>query len=129
VFVVDGSMDSTLWLEDQFRDASAAFIACDKGKRKGIDHFPKVISWWSKMEKKVCSACIDANGSGGTSEERAKATWHSIQKFRGATPFFYGQTTDSGGGGVLHSLQREMALLFLCARVCFIAPCTLHGVN
>jgi hypothetical protein len=87
-FVVDGSMDSTLWLEDQFWDASAVFVACDKGKRKGIDHFPKVISWWSKTEKKVCSACIDADGSGGTSEERAKATWHSIQKFRGAMPFF-----------------------------------------
>jgi hypothetical protein len=39
-FIVDGSIDSMiLWLEDQFRDAAAIFIACDKGKRKGIDHF------------------------------------------------------------------------------------------
>jgi hypothetical protein len=128
-FIVDGSIDSILWLEDQFRDASAIFIACDKGKRKGIDHFPKVISWWSTTDKKVCSACIDADGSGGTSDECAQAIWHSIKKFRGAIPFFYGQTTDSGGGGVLHSLQRAMARLLLCSGIYFIAPCTLHGMN
>ena len=80
-FTVDGSIDCILWLEDQFRDAAAIFLACDKGKIKGIDHFPKVISWWSKTDRKVCSACIDADGSGGTSEECAKAIWQSIKKF------------------------------------------------
>jgi hypothetical protein len=74
-FIVDGSIDSILWLEDQFRDADAVFISCDKGSRKGIDHFPKVISWWSKTEQKVMSACIDADGSGGKSEECAAAIW------------------------------------------------------
>jgi hypothetical protein len=126
-FVVDGSIDSMLWLEDQFQAAAATFIARDKGKRQGIDHFPKAMSWWSTTDAKVCSACIDADGSGGTSDECARAIWHSIKTFRGAPPFFYGQTTDSGGGGVLHSLQRSMARLLLCARICFIAPCALHG--
>jgi hypothetical protein len=41
--IVDGSIDSILWLEQQFRDAlrdtDAVFIVCDKGNRKGIDHF------------------------------------------------------------------------------------------
>jgi hypothetical protein len=49
---------------------------CDKGKRKGIDHFPKVISWWSSTDKKVCSACINADGSGGNLDECATAIWH-----------------------------------------------------
>ena len=86
-FIVDGSIDSILWLEEQFRDAVAVFIACDKGNRKGIDHFPKVISWWSKKQRKVLSACIDADGSGGKSEQCATAIWHSIKKFRNAITF------------------------------------------
>jgi hypothetical protein len=118
-----------LWPEDQFQAAAAIFIACDKGKRKGIDHFPKVMSWWSRTDVKVCSACIDADGSGGTSDECARGIWHSIKKFRGATPFFHRKTTDSGGGGVLHSLQRSMARLLLRTRICFIAPCALHDMN
>jgi hypothetical protein len=45
------SVASILWLEEQFGDAVAVFISCDKGNRKGIDNFPKVItSWWSKKE-------------------------------------------------------------------------------
>jgi hypothetical protein len=59
-FIVDGSVDSILLLEEQFRGADAVFISCDKGNRKGIDHFPKVISLWSKKERQVLSACIDA---------------------------------------------------------------------
>jgi hypothetical protein len=128
-FIVDGSIDSILWLEEQFRDADAVFIACDKGNRKGIDHFPKVISWWSKKQRKVLSACIDADGSGGKSEQCAAAIWHSIKKFRNAITFFSGQTTDSGGGGILYSLARELGKLDLCSPVYFVAPCTLHGMN
>jgi hypothetical protein len=66
-FIVDGSIYSILWLvEDQFRDADTVFISCNKGSRKGIDHYPRVISWWSKTERKLMSACmIDADGSGG----------------------------------------------------------------
>jgi hypothetical protein len=128
-FIVDGSIDSILWLEDQFRDADAICISCDKGNRKGIDHFPKAISWWSKKERKVLSACIDADGSGGKSEECAAAIGHSVKKFRNAIQFFFGQTTDSGGGGVLYSLERELSKLNLCSPIYFVAPCTLHGMN
>jgi hypothetical protein len=36
-FIDDGSIGSILWLEDQFRDAAAIFIACDKkAKRKVV---------------------------------------------------------------------------------------------
>ncbi len=87
-FIVDGSVDSILWLEEQFRDADTVFISCDKGNRKGIDHFPKVISWWSKKEWKVMIICIDADGSGGKSEQCAAAIWHLVKKFRNAVTFF-----------------------------------------
>jgi hypothetical protein len=48
-FIVGGSVDSVLWLEEQVRDADAVFISCDKGIRKGIDPFPKVISWCGNL--------------------------------------------------------------------------------
>jgi hypothetical protein len=129
-FIVDGSVDSILWLEEQFRDADAVFISCDKGNKKGIDHFPKVIRWWSKKERKLMSACIDADGSGGKSEQCAAAIWHSVKKFCNAITLFCGQTTDSGGGGVLYSLERFLKKLNLCSvPTYFVAPCTLHGMN
>ena len=71
LFIVDGSVDSILWLEEQFRDSDAIFISCDKGNREGIEHFPKVIRWWSKKEGEGMSACIDADGSGGKSDKYA----------------------------------------------------------
>jgi hypothetical protein len=75
-FIVDGSIYSVLWLE-QSRDADAVFIACDKGNRKGIDHSPKVLSWWSKKKG-------EANESGGKSEQCAVAICHSIKMLRNA---------------------------------------------
>jgi hypothetical protein len=75
------------------------------------------------------SACIDADGSGGKSEQCAAAICHSNKKNRNAITFFCGQTTDSGGGGVLYSLASELGKLNLCSPVYFVAPCTLNGMN
>ena len=126
---LDGSVESMLWLQRQLKDAAAVFIACDKGNRKGIGHFPKVLSWWSKKENRVMMVCLDANGSGASSEECAQAIWQSLKKLDGSVMCFFGQTTDSGGGGVLHSLRRELEKRSLCSNVYFVAPCTLHGMN
>jgi hypothetical protein len=126
---LDGSVESMLWLQRQLEDATAVFIACDKGIRKGIGHFPKVLSWWSKKEKRVMTVCLDADGSGGSSEECAQAIWQSLKKLDGSVMLFFGQTTDSGGGGVLHSLRRELEKRSLCNNIYFVAPCTLHGMN
>jgi hypothetical protein len=58
------------------------------------------------------------------------AIWYSIKMFEGATHIFHGLMTDSGGGGILHSLQHEMAKLHLCAQIYFVAPCMmLHAMN
>jgi hypothetical protein len=42
---------------------------------------------------------------------------------------FHDQTTNGGGGGILHSLQCEMTKLHLCAQLYFVVPCTLHAMN
>jgi hypothetical protein len=53
-----------------------------------------------------------------------------VKKFHNAIAFFCGQTTSSGSGGVLYSLERFLKKLNLCsAPTYFVAPCTLHGVN
>lgn len=96
--------DSILLLEKELEDAVAIFIACDKGNRKGIAHFPKVLSWWSKRHNCVQSACIDADGSGSSSDECAKAIEISLKKFQNTKIVLRGQTTDAGGGGVTESL-------------------------
>jgi hypothetical protein len=90
-FIVDGSADSISWLREQFRDADPVFIARNKGNRKGIDHFPKVIGWWSKRERKFLSDCIDADGSRGQFKERSAAIGHSVKKFRNAITFSLGR--------------------------------------
>ena len=95
--VIDGTRDSILLLEEELADAVAIFIACDKGNRKGIAHFPKVLSWWSKKYSCVRSVCIDADGSGSTSDKCAKAIELSLKKFQNQTVVLRGQTTDSGG--------------------------------
>ena len=127
---VDNAVDSTLCLRTQFSSAVAVFISRDKGNRKGIGHFPKVLSWWCAKEKKVISVCIDADGSGGTSKECADAILHSLKKFGGVLSALAGQTTDGGGGGVLHHLKEALSIVHLVDHnLCFVAPCSLHGTN
>jgi hypothetical protein len=58
-FIVDRSVDSMIWLEEQFRNADAVFLSCDKENGKGIDHFPTIFSWWFKNAQEVMSACTD----------------------------------------------------------------------
>jgi hypothetical protein len=53
-----------------------------------------------------------------------------VKKFCNAITFFFGQTTNSGSGGVLYSLERFLKKLNLCSvPTYFVAPCTLHGMN
>ena len=127
--VVDGTRDSILLLEEELADAVAIFIACDKGNRKGIAHFPKVLSWWSKKNNCVRSVCIDADGSGSTSDKCAKAIELSLKKFQNQTVVLRGQTTDSGGGGVLESLASALKDLNLTEEEYSVANCTLHALQ
>ena len=49
--VLDGAVDCLLWLRDMISKAKAIFLSCDKGHRKGVDHFAKILSWWNAEEK------------------------------------------------------------------------------
>ena len=67
--VLDATVDSMIWLEKQLEDTDAIFISCDKGHRKGVDHFQKVLSWWSKKENKAMCCAIDVDGAGSNSQK------------------------------------------------------------
>ena len=76
------------------------------------------------------SVTIDADGSGNTSEECAEAILNSFEKFEGSIKVLSGQTTDSGGGGVLHSLKQCLMNRHLVdVYFYYVAPCTLHGLQ
>ena len=59
---IDGAVNCLLWVQMKIKGASAVFLSCDKGHRKGVDHFAKMISWSDFVEDRVCSFCLDIDG-------------------------------------------------------------------
>ena len=86
------------------------FLNCDKGQN---DAFIKILSWWCKDKQKVKTAFLDIDKTGGTSVECARAIQFSTERLSIEDFIYAGATTDSGGGGVGASLQRELRLLDL----------------
>jgi len=115
------------------------YLSCDKGNKKGMGHFVKVLSWWDQANPSVDLRLIDIDASGGSSEQCALAIQASINKLRkeddAATHLLHGQTTDSGGGGVLEKLYEMMQPLGLCApnnihlTKYLIANCCIHSLQ
>jgi len=100
----------TMTLGEDLKE-SKIFIACDKGNKKGVGHFVKVISTWNPLGRdangnrvgKVDTSILDIDASTGKSKDCAKAIQASMNKLKSAdndnTHLLYGQSTDSGGGG------------------------------
>jgi hypothetical protein len=40
----EGAADCLILLQEELKEAPAVFLGCDKGLRKGVDHFAKVLS-------------------------------------------------------------------------------------
>jgi len=78
------------------------YMASDKGNKKGIGHFVKVLSRLQD-DGLVKTQLLDIDASGGTSEDCALAMQASMNKLKANdednTHQLYGQATDSGGGG------------------------------
>jgi hypothetical protein len=62
---------------------------------------------------------------------RSVFRWHSMKKVNKSTIAlpFKGQTTDSGGGGVLESLGNQLKKRDLCSPSYLVASCTLHAIQ
>ena len=80
-----------------------------KATAKGSIIWRKFFCFWNELEICVESALLDINGSGSSSKAAADAIKDSVKtKLGGALTELAGQTTDSGGGGVLESLKLKL---------------------
>ena len=56
------------------------YVSCDKGNKKGVGHFVKVLSWWDTRGCVVGRTLLDIDGSGGNSMGCALGIQASINK-------------------------------------------------
>jgi hypothetical protein len=74
------AVDSLIEVRNQICGADNDFLSCDKGNKKGLSHFVKILSWWDKTRKKVKAFVLDIDASEGTSEGCAEATKNPMKK-------------------------------------------------
>jgi hypothetical protein len=103
------------------------FLACDKGNKKGISHFVKVLSWYDPDTISVKKQLLDIDASGGQTQECGDAIAASLKKI--GSPRLQGQTTDSGGGGVLDGLHKAIEERQLCSPWYLVTSCSLHNLQ
>jgi hypothetical protein len=130
--LISSAVDSLIEIGNQIHLADNVFVSCDKGNKKGLSHFVKILSCWDKVEKEVQTFVLDVDASEGTSEGCAEAIEHSMKKLNHtaiALLILTGQTTDSGGGGVSESLMSELNKRNLCTPTHLVASCTLHAIQ
>jgi hypothetical protein len=66
--LISFAVDSLIEVGKQIRGADNVFLSCDKGNKKGLSHFVKILSWWDRTQKKVQIFMLDIDASEGTSE-------------------------------------------------------------
>jgi len=116
----------TMSLGKQIR-TKRVYLACDKGNKKGVSHFIKYLAWFDFEQMQVKKQLLDMDASDGTSEDCAYAIKHSLLKLGDIQ--LSGQATDSGGGGVLEGLAKELEKLNLCGDDYIVAACSIHGLQ
>lgn len=94
---------------------------------------PSSKTYYDPATRKIQEYMLDIDSSGENSREVAYAIQHALKKLQliddGFSLVLCGQTTDSGGGGTLHSLARELKNLGLPFRSYYlVASCSLHNL-
>lgn len=110
--------------------------SCDKGNKKGISHFIKILSSWNPDLFKVDTQALGIDGSGGTDVECAATIHSSMNKLKlvddDATHLLSGDTTDNGGGGVFDNLAQALQQMSnLCIHIedHLVGNCTVHSLQ
>jgi hypothetical protein len=103
------------------------FLSCDKGNKKGVGHFVKVLSWYDNETKSVRKQLLDIDGTEGLTDDCGEAIAVSLKKVGSIK--LQGQTTDSGGGGVLDGLHRSLEERQLVHPFYLVASCGLHNLQ
>jgi len=79
-FAIHQAVRDTITLGNSL-SGSKTFIAADKGNKKGVGHFAKLVSTW-KREGGVHVQLVDIDAAGGTSEDCAVAIQASMNKLK-----------------------------------------------
>jgi hypothetical protein len=133
--MITDAAKSTLETSLRLDRALAVHLSCDKGNKKGMDHFVKYLSWWEIDDNgvgRVHKQMIDCNAVVGTHVECGLAIVNSLRKLQVATDrpvILMGQSTDSGGGGVLDGLARELKGHGVMHERAFIVSCGIHNLQ
>ena len=103
----------------------------DKGNKAGNKNLAKYIAWYDSNLKRVRKYLLDVDccdedfvDSAVAIEAELRRVWPPEMPIR-----LYGQCTDSGGGGTLFSLARDLKKLHLCAPEYFVDSCSLHDLQ
>jgi hypothetical protein len=103
------------------------FLSCDKGNKRGISHFVKILSWYDRKSFSVTKQLLDIDASEGTTDDCGDAIAASLKKIGSVQ--LQGQTTDSGGGGVLDGLHKAIEARQLVRPDYVVASCSLHNLQ
>lgn len=107
----------------------------DHGKRKGREHFIKVISWGGIDEignHVIKSYCVDASACGHSAEEASTAIKETNDLITTLLPDIISSSasSDSGGGSSINNVYpRLIQLGVLLAGKCTKNHCECHGAN
>ena len=126
--IFDYAIDCLIDIAIELEKAEHVYMTCDKGNKKGLGHFVKVLSWWDEAMDKVRIFTLDIDASKGNTQGCADAIKYSLQKLHSVLKLA-GQLTDSGGGGVLEDLGRALKDRNLCEDFYAVANCTLHAIQ
>ena len=106
----------------------------DHGKRKGIEHFVKLISWGGfdgEGNRVVKAFCVDSKMCGHSAIESAMSIKEVSDVMRIVLPEVenISGTSDSGGGAAIQHTWPEVVRMGVVPKDSTINNCDLHGMN
>lgn len=130
VYTRQAAADCMIHMQQELLLAPCIYGGFDKGNKAGFEHLAKGVSFYCDVNNRVKHYCLDVDASGSSTTEVADAIDRTLERLD--TPdrrlLLAGQTTDSGGGGVLDDLadslgerQRTDQELY------FVARCSIHN--
>lgn len=129
--VTSNAIDTVMLTKHSLKDSSI-YLSCDKGNKHGNKNLAKYICWFDSKEGKVKTFLLDVDCTEESTEAVVDALNHSLKKIfnnNNLESCISGQCTDSGGGGTLHALCRELKLRNLCSSNYITCSCSLHNLQ
>ena len=86
----EDSIDVIMSIRNEiFKDKCILYLACDKGNKKGLYHFVKIISWWSKTNNQVELFTLDIDAAHSDTKSASDAIHFAFKKLTMIRRQFY----------------------------------------